>query len=366
MSFFNSASDIDSPVTSTKPRRSFGLILLAIFALGLLAIWVFPTPYVIEQPGPTFNVLGTDKDVPVITVDGAQSYPTSGNLDLLTVQIVGNRDKTPSWLDVFVAWSDPAKSVLPLDEVFPANQTVEQSKAESSAMMEQSQQEAIAVALTKLGYEVPVNIYISEVQKNSASSGQLVAADFVRSVNGQKVSSIEGLRSLVNAYDSKTPLKVVVDRSGETKTFDLTPAKDETGAWRLGIIVGYKYEFPVQVNLQLADVGGPSGGMMFALGIYDVLTPGDLTGGEYIAGTGTIAATGSVGPIGGIQQKMFGASKAGAKYFLAPADNCNEVVGHIPSGLQVFKISNFDQAILAAKKIGEGSDLSALATCGTN
>ncbi|MFM6971298.1 MAG: PDZ domain-containing protein [Rhodoluna sp.] len=363
MSFFNSAGEVDNSATSSKPRRSFGFILLAIFAIGLLAIWVFPTPYVIEQPGPTFNVLGDDKDVPVITVEGAESYSTSGHLDLLTVQIVGNREKTPSWLDVFVAWSDPARSVLPLDEVFPANQTVEQSKAESSAMMEQSQQEAIAVALTKLGYEVPVNIYISEVQKDSASSGQLVAADFVRTVNGQKVTSIEGLRTLVNEFDGKTPLKVVVDRTGEEKTFELTPAKDETGAWRLGIIVGYKYEFPIKVNLQLADVGGPSGGMMFALGIYDRLTPGELTGGKYIAGTGTIAATGSVGPIGGIQQKMFGAAKAGAKYFLAPADNCNEVVGHVPDGLKVFRVSNFDQAILVTQKIGQGDNLSSLATC---
>ena len=131
-------------------------------------------------------------------------------------------------------------------------------------------------------------------------------------------------------------------------------------------MVGYKYDFPVQVKLELADVGGPSGGMMFALGIYDKLTPGQLTGGHDIAGTGTIDGAGVVGPIGGIQQKMFGAKKAGAQFFLAPKDNCSEVVGHIPAGLRVFKVTNFKDALTAVEAIGSGADLSALPTCTAN
>ncbi|MFM6966968.1 MAG: S16 family serine protease, partial [Rhodoluna sp.] len=107
----------------------------------------------------------------------------------------------------------------------------------------------------------------------------------------------------------------------------------------------------------------PSGGMMFAVGIYDLLTPGDLTGGAHIAGTGTIDSTGAIGPIGGIQEKMYGASAAGAKYFLAPASNCNEVVGHVPAGMQLFKISTYDQAVAVVKAIGEKADLSGFATC---
>jgi PDZ domain-containing protein len=131
----------------------------------------------------------------------------------------------------------------------------------------------------------------------------------------------------------------------------------------MGVTVGYKYEFPINVNLHLADVGGPSGGMMFALGIYDKLTPGALTGARFIAGTGTITSTGNVGPIGGIRQKMYGAQNAGASYFLAPSENCNEVVGNIPSGLKVFKVSTFSEAINIVKTIGEAKDLSSLPTC---
>lgn len=358
-------SDFDERGTS-RPRKSLGFGFLSIAAIALFGIWLFPTPYVIEQPGPTYNVLGVDAQQPIISIDGAPTYETAGNLDLLTVQVVGNRDQTPGWLDIFAAWVDPSKSVLLLDQVFPANQTREQSEAESSAMMEQSQQEAIAVALSKLGYKIPVELYVSEVSKNSPSSGKVVAADFVRSVDGIKVSTIEALRERVNLFNGTTPIHLVVSRAGIEKSFDLTPVKDETGAYRLGLLVGYKYDFPIKVDLKLADVGGPSGGMMFALGIYDKLTPGKLTGGEYIAGTGTIDSSGVVGPIGGIQQKMFGAANAGAKYFLAPAENCKEVVGHTPSGLTVLKIKNFDDALNALEKIGKVQDLSALPSCSNN
>ena len=357
-------TDFDARAYS-KPRKSVGFIFLLVCAFAFLGVWYLPTPYVIEQPGPAYNVLGQDGGKPIISIENAASYRTSGNLDLLTVQIAGNREQTPSWMEIFSAWMDPSKSVLPIDQVFPANQTTEESTAESTAMMEQSQQEAIAVALKNLGYEVPVELYVSEVTKDSPSSGQIVAADFVKKVNGVPVTTIEELRKNVNEFDGKTPLKIELTRKGETKIFSISPKKDETGAYRIGILVGYKYDFPVKVNLQLGDVGGPSGGMMFALGIYDKLTPGELTGGNSIAGTGTIDGSGLVGPIGGIQQKMFGAQRAGAKFFLAPKDNCSEVVGHEPSGMKIFKVTTFKDALTAVEKIGKGDDLSALPTCTT-
>lgn len=348
-----------------RPRKSLGFGLLLIAAAALLGIWVFPTPYVIEQPGPTYNVLGSDGNEPIISITGAETYKTSGNLDLLTVQVVGNRERTPSWMEIFLAWMDPSRSVLLLDQVFPANQTTEESQAESTAMMEQSQQEAIAVALRKLNYEVPVELYVSEVSKKSPSSGQVVAADFIRSVNGVAITTIEELRTQVNKFNGKDPVVLVVSRDGVEKRFELTPVKDETGAYRLGLLVGYKYDFPIDITLKLADVGGPSGGMMFALAIYDKLTPGELTGGKYLAGTGTIDAGGTIGPIGGIQQKMFGAADSGAKYFLAPVDNCDEVRGHVPDGLNVFSVKTFDEALAVVETIGTGKDTSALANCNT-
>ena len=361
----SSNSDFDYRAYS-KPRKSAGFAFLTVAAVALLGVLVFPTPYVIEQPGPAYNVLGQDDGEPIISIANAKTYETSGQLDLLTVQVLGNREKSPNWFEIFLAWMDPSKSVMLIDQVFPANQTAEQSNAESTAMMEQSQQEAIAVALKALGYETPVELYVSEVSKKSPSSGQIVAADFVQSVDGVAVTTIEQLRAQVNRFDGSKPLQIKVLRNGLEKDFEITPVKDETGAYRIGILVGYRYEFPIDISLQLGDVGGPSGGMMFALGIYDQLTPGEVTGGQHIAGTGTIDGDGNIGPIGGIRQKLYGAKQAGAKFFLAPEDNCAEVIGNVPEGLQVFKVKKFNQALNAVEKIGKNQDLSSLPTCGTN
>lgn len=345
-----------------KKRITGGIIALAVFVIAFVMLGFVKAPYVIEQPGPVVNVLGSNENKKVIEVDGAQSYPTSGALDLLTVSVVGNREQSPSWAQLFAAWLNPEQTIVPVDEIYPPTQTQQQSDAESAAMMEQSQQDAIYMALHKLGYKIPTHIYVSEVKKNAPSSGKIVAADYIVSINGETPKSIDGLRALVNKYGSKTET-VIVQRGEDFQKFEITPTKNSDGKYVLGIFVGYKYDFPVNVKLQLSDIGGPSGGMMFALGIYDTLTPGELTGGAHIAGTGTIDVTGAIGPIGGIGEKLFGAKNAGAKYFLAPASNCNEVAGHIPDGLKVFKVSTFDQALNIVTAIGTHQSLSQFAGC---
>ena len=131
----------------------------------------------------------------------------------------------------------------------------------------------------------------------------------------------------------------------------------------LGVNLITDYDFPIDVTIQLNNVGGPSAGMMFALGIIDTLTPGELNGGQDFAGTGTITADGEVGPIGGIRQKMHGAQDAGAEWFLAPAANCDEVVGHVPAGLEVFSVETLDDALDVLDAVREDGDMAALPTC---
>jgi PDZ domain-containing protein len=330
-----------------------------------VALSFFDAPYVIERPGPVVNVLGEYQDKAVIQITGTKTYPTEGELGLLSVSIVGSPEQTPSWPELFFAWIDPAQAIAPLEEFYPDTKTVEQVDAESTAMMEESQQDSVAIVLKKLDHEVPSNIYISEVSKNKPSSGKLVAGDFVVGINGVKPTSIDNLRAMIGEYDSTNPLKVSVLRDGKPLVYEINPVKNDDGNYVLGILVGTKYDFPVKVNLQVSDIGGPSGGMMFALGIYDQLTPGALTGGKNIAGTGTVNAEGTVGPIGGIRQKMYGAQRSGATHFLAPIDNCSEVVGHIPTGLTVISVRNFEEALAAVETIARDSDLSRLGTCGT-
>jgi PDZ domain-containing protein len=349
---------------STEPaKRAIGFFAAVTFAAGFLALALLPTPYVIERAGPTYDVLGEVAQEPVIQISGAQSYESEGMLEILTVSIVGRPENTPSWIEIALAWVDQSQAVVPVELLYPKDRTTEEVRSESSAMMEVSQQDAIAAALNHLGYETPRQVYVAEVVADAAASGKLVAGDFVLSINSQVITDIDQLKDIVTGWDELAPLTVVVDRNGSEVSEEVSPTKDSEGNFRFGILVGYKYDFPIEVNLQLGDVGGPSGGMMFALGIIDRLTPGDLTGGLHVAGTGTISQSGEVGPIGGVVQKLYGASRSGATVFLAPAANCKEIIGNVPNGLRVVKIDTLQDAITALEKLSANQQVESLPSC---
>lgn len=353
----------------SRPLR-VGVWALAVALVALLTLTLLPSTYVIQRPGPVFNTLGSapdssGADVPLITVKGAPTFPTSGALDLLTVQVVGNRERTPSWFELALAWFDPAKAVLPLDDVFPQGQTTEQRNQESAVMMVDSQKEATAAALTQLGYDVKPMVEVYALTDDSAAQGILQKGDIIRSANGQAITETDQLRTIINA-GAGAPVRLAIERSGASENVEVTPKQatvDGKSTWLVGISTMHDYDFPIDVTLQLNNVGGPSAGMMFALGIIDTLSDGNLNGGAQVAGTGTIDAAGTVGPIGGIRQKMYGAVGAGATYFLAPRDNCDEVVGHVPSGLRVFSVATLKDSLQVLSTIRDKGDLDALPTC---
>ena len=359
-----------APDSPRRPRRNrAGWIILTVAIIGVAVVAFVPVPYVVEQPGPVFNTLSDvevdGKQVPLIEIPGEKTYPTDGTLDMLTVSVAGNREYPPSWLAVASAWFDPSKAVLPIDEIYPVGTTVEDSNKQSAVDMTNSQQEAIAAALSDLDYPFTTTLTVSTTAEGSPAAGVLKEGDVVVSVNGKKFQFLEQLQAAVRANGAGKAATVVVKRAGKEITEKLTPV-ETTGATPvpiIGIGVGVKYDFPIDVKIQLQNVGGPSAGMMFALGIIDKLTTGELNGGRNVAGTGTISGQGTVGPIGGIRQKMYGAVRAGASYFLAPSENCNEVVGHVPDGLTVYSVSTLDDSLAALKAISTGKGASALATC---
>ncbi|WP_375383896.1 PDZ domain-containing protein [uncultured Microbacterium sp.] len=367
----------DENVTITPaPRRTMsrgtlaGIWALVVALVVLLVITFLPTAYVIQQPGPVYNTLGTAEssdgtEVPLISVSGADTYPTAGALDLLTVQVVGNRERTPSWFELAMAWFDPSRAVLPIDAIFPVGQSTDQRNQESAAMMVDSQKEATAAALTQLGYTITADLTVHSLVDGSAATGILQEGDVIVSANGQTVTDATGLRQIVNAGEG-APISLDIERDGVPQTVSVTPTQTDANGgqvWLIGVTLVNDYVFPIDVTIQLNNVGGPSAGMMFALGIIDTLTPGELNGGQNVAGTGTITADGTVGPIGGIQQKLWGAKDAGAAWFLAPESNCDEVVGHIPPGLRVFSVATLSDSMKALEAISSGGDLDALPTC---
>ena len=343
-------------------------LIVALFALVVLTF--LPTPYVIQRPGPVYDTLGTatgadGDEVPLISVEGAETFKTAGSLDLTTVQVVGNRERTPSWFELALAWMDSSRAVVPLDSVFPDGVTTEQRDERNAMLMVDSQHEATAAALNELGYDTGAKVVVQEAVKDAPADGLLDAEDVITAIDGTAVTSATQLRETIQESGGD-PVALTVLRDGEEKTIEVTPEKhteNDVSTWIIGITLRTDYDFEVDVTLQLDNVGGPSAGMMFALGIIDTLTEGELNGGRNIAGTGTIDAEGAVGPIGGIRQKLYGARDAGADFFLAPASNCDEVVGHVPDGLQVIRTATLEESLEALQVIAADGDVDALPTC---
>lgn len=361
---------VDYPPERRPGRaRRIGGWIVAITILALCVFSLVPSPYIIETPGPVFNTLGDvsidGTKVPLIEIPTEKTYPTAGALDLLTVDSIGNPQTLPTWFEVVTAWFDPSKAVLPLDVVYPPGYTVQQSNEDGRIQMANSQKDAVAAALTELGYDLPRVVTVGALTDDSPSKGILEPGDVIVSVNGSEVGSVESMRAVIAKSGAGKPIPIVIIRNGIQSTVTVTPKlSDETPpAPIVGVYPSIEYTFPFDVTIQLQNVGGPSGGQMFALGIIDKLTPGELNGGKKVAGTGTIDASGTVGAIGGIRQKMYGALRAGATWFLAPKSNCDEVVDHVPSGLTVVAVSTLKDSLAALKAIESGSGTASLPSC---
>jgi Lon-like protease len=360
------------PVGDQLPRRKrrgrrIGWILIVVAVVGAVAVGQIPSSYVIEEPGPVFNTIGTttvdSKTVPVLSISGAKTYPTSGALDMLTVNIDGDPVNRPNWAQIVTAYLDPSKAITPIDEIYAPQETVQQSNKEGNQEMVDSQQDATAAALFEQHIKFTSVITVDSTEKGSPAAASLRAGDILKSINGKTFVDSGQLRTLIVDNGTSKAMTLVFTRKGVAHTVSITPESTKTGPF-IGVALLEKYSFPFPVTVQLQDVGGPSAGMMFALGIIDKLTPGELNGGKHVAGTGTITAYGTVGAIGGIRQKMYGARRAGATYFLAPASNCDEVRGHIPAGLTVFATSTLHQSVGDLHAIASGSGLKNLKTCG--
>lgn len=358
------------------PRRrreriglAVGAVLIAAAILATVGVSILPAPYVIERPGPTFDVLGDvevdGETVPLISIPGEETFATEGSLRMTTVTISGRPDRLPSWIEVLGTWFDPSVAVVPVEQVFPAGTSLEQSQERAQLDMQNSQREAIAAALNELQIALDGAALVAEVVDGSPVAGILEPGDLIVSFAGTPIEDVSALRAAISAHGVDGPAEIVFERDGVEHTAEVTPVLAADGTTPvLSILVSSQYDFPFAVDIQLQNVGGPSAGMMFALGILDKLTEGALTGGEEIAGTGTITGAGAVGPIGGIRQKMHGASQAGADWFLAPAANCGEVVGAVPSGLTVFAVATLGDAVDALEAIQAG-DTSGVPTCET-
>jgi PDZ domain-containing protein len=339
-------------------RRSLTLIIAGLATVVAIAVAIFvPVPYVILGPGPTLNTLSKDSSgQPLITISGHQTYPTTGNLNMVTVSYEGGPGANLNIFQALRAWLSPSEAVVPESELFPPGQSAQQTQQQDTAQMTGSQETATAAALTALHIPYVTQVQIVATAPGTPAAGVLRAGDIVLSVDGMAVTGESKLTSLITSHPAGTVLHLSVLRGGKTVQLSVR-TKESGGKPIMGVEVQETYKFPFSVKISVGDIGGPSAGMMFALGIIDKLTPMNLTGGKFIAGTGEITASGQVQPIGGIQQKMVGARDAGATIFLAPAANCSDVRGAIPAGLRVAKVSTLSQAMSDLEAIKAGKSV---------
>lgn len=335
-------------------RRAVTLSVSMVAAAGLVAAaTLVPLPYVVQGPGPTIDVLGEDDGQRLITVDGG--HPGTGELRLTTVSVAGSPTQPLHLGQVLAGWLNPDKVVLPVEQVFQTDRTKEEIDADNEAAMISSQEYATVAALEELGHVVPTTLTAVGVVVGSGAEGVLEEGDVLTTLDGVAVTSFSDLSARLGGTPPGTEVQVGLVRGGEDVTVAITTGDDGSGGSILGVYIDPEFHLPVPVSIQIDKVGGPSAGMMFALGIIDLLTPEDEANGVVIAGTGTIDLTGEVGPIGGIELKMIGAVDDGATWFIAPLDNCDDVQGRVPDGLGVVAVENLAEARAAMVAIGSGA-----------
>jgi len=335
----------------TGRRKVVGWLLVLVSFLGVVAASLAPARYVIHSPGAVINVFGSLDDKPIISIKGATTYKTSGELDVLTVYVRGEPGNLPTWAEVIAAYFNSDQVLTPYDEVYAPDENKSQHDSQVSKMMLDSQRDAIAVALKKSGYVVKSWLAVDVVGTGRPADGLIKPDDILLSVNSIEPKSLQDVVEQIEDSDGK-PVEFQIIRNGKPKTISVTPVMDpQVGAYRVGMQLGFRYDFPIDVKVDLGDVTGPSAGLTFTLGIIDTLDAGSLTSGNKVASTGTIGADGSVGAIGGVQLKMKAALDSGAKFMLAPLGNCNEIVGHVPAGLQVVAVKNIDEALAALEQL---------------
>ncbi|WP_322768045.1 PDZ domain-containing protein [Frankia sp. Cr1] len=328
-------------------RRIQTLLVASVLALVLvvMGLWL-PVPFVMLSPGPVTDTLGRPDGKPLIEIVGRKTYPTSGNLDLTTVEEVPKL----SALDAVRGWFDGDRAVVPRELVQPPGTSDEQVRQENTAAMIDSQDQATSAALGELGITpTGTSVVVHEIiDASSPAAGKLRAGDVIVAVDGVAVTTPQQLQEAVLRVRPGQPVTISFSRDGDAPTqtsITTAAARNDPGRPVIGITTTEKQHYPFTVEIKLTDVGGPSAGLMFALGIIDLLTPGQLTGGRTIAGTGTIDASGTVGPIGGIQQKLLGARRSGAVVFLVPAANCPDARESAPAGLRLVRVETLKGAI---------------------
>lgn len=346
------------PAPPERPRRvRTGQIVLGIVAFLTVAFLVgaafVPLPYYLFRPG---SVRDTQ---PLIEVDGTEVFRSEGSIGYTTVSL-----RRATLLGLAQAWLDDDIDIFTRDEVL-GGRDVDENRAVNLQMMNDSKQVATQVALERLGYDVDLTVgqLVIEVLPDTPADGVLEPGDTITAVDGEPFDDAQDLGRLLSDDPPGSTIVATVQPpaggAGRDVEVALAESSDEPGKGVMGVRVMdvvLDYDFPVDVEIDTGDVGGPSAGLAFTLGIIDDLTPGDLTGGEDVAVTGTISGNGTVGPVGGTGQKAAAVREAGIELFLVPSADYDAAVDHAGDDLEVVAVDTVEEALAALGDRGGNVD----------
>jgi Lon-like protease len=334
-------------------RRILTLLvaLVPIVAFGVL-LSVVTVPYVSLGPGPTFDTLGKVDGKEVVDIEGTDVHPTSGHLNMTTVS---QRDGLTLG-QALTLWMSGREQLVPRDLVYPPDKSKDEIDEDNTTDFRRSEDSAEYAALSYLKY--PMAITVQTVSDPGPSVGKLQPGDAIDAVNNKPVASLEEFQAFLKNTKPGDTLVIDFRRKNAPPgianiTLGFNPDR-EYGYLGVGVLDAPWAPFSIDFNL--ANIGGPSAGLMFSLAVVDKLTTGDLNDGKFVAGTGTITGDGKVGSIGGITHKMLAAQEAGATVFLVPADNCGEAKSAEQPGLELVKVDTLGHAVDALHTLSAGGE----------
>lgn len=317
-------------------RRAWLTVLIVAGALVALGGSI-TLPYYSIGPGPARDV------EPLIRIDGRPTYGSAGHFVLTSITF---RQLTP--FTAAVAWLDPDLAVVSRGTLFAPGESSQQEQTRAISQMDQSKLDAASFVLRRLtGYpkQHGQGVLVESTQPGCAAQGRLYPGDVIRSVDGTEVDTVRQASRAIGGAPSGSKLAFDLTVDGKPESVSLVRAP--CGGLQKPVVgVRLMNSFPIQISIATGDIGGPSAGLMFALGLYDLLTPGDLTGGRTIAGTGEFGVGGKVYPIGGVGEKVIAAADAGARVFLVPDGNLPAArVAVRGRDLRLVPVSTFDDAL---------------------
>lgn len=342
-------------------RRTQTLLVGAVPIVALAGVLSLPTltvPYAAQGPGPVFDVLSDVEGKNIISVSGSgvDRERSEGELDMTTVAVRHNLTLP----QVLGLWLDPDNDIVPIEAIFPPGQSQDEVEEENKAAFTESEANATTAAFAHLG--LPTEVTVAYTVPDSPADGRVHENDVIVAVDGKDVAKPEEVKAAIAAHapGDKVTLSIIPakdDKAGNKAAAKSTDIEVELAenphqkdSAMLGVGMATQSAGDTKVEYQLSGIGGPSAGLMMALGVIDKLSPGDLTDGRHVAGTGTIDADGNVGEIGGITHKISAARDAGAEMFFVPSGNCTEALTADNGDMKLVKVDKLDDALGALDK----------------